>query len=156
MRRSCLIVLPLLAACYTYAPIELATTQPGTEVRARVSAATADQLEPILGSTNRLLVGTVIASSPDTLLVEVPTVLRAEIGGGIQTLHQRVAIPRSGLLEMESRKLDRFRTYAVAGVAAVVVGGFILKATVLDPGKEGTPGGGTPPDLRIPIFFFRH
>jgi hypothetical protein len=145
----------MLAGCYSYAPIEPATTRPGMDVRARITGAMADQLQPLLGSTNRLLTGKVLLSSPDTLLVEVPTILRAEVGSSIQTLHQRVAIPRTGLVEMESRKLDRARTYALTAAGTLLVGGFIIKATVIDPGKEKLPGGGPSPELRIPLILLR-
>lgn len=136
-------VFPLLAACYTYAPIDLASVPPGSSVRARVSGATADQLEPLLGIPDaRLLNGIVIESRADTMILEVPTVLRTDVGGATQTLHQRVSIPRSGLLELEARKLDRFRTVAVVGGSTVLVGAFVIKSLIADPGKEPLPGGG--------------
>jgi len=151
-----LFCLPLLAACYRYAPIDLGAIRPGTEVRARVNATTAEQLEPLLGAASgRLLSGTLISVAADTLVVEVPAVLQAEVGSSIQTLHQRVSIPRSGLLEMESRTLDRTKTYAVAGAAALVVVGYVVKATIIDPGRESPPGGGGGTDFRVPIFFLR-
>jgi len=154
--RGALLSLPLLAACYTYAPIDPGVVRPGTGVRARVNAATAQQLEPLLGaSSGRLLSGTLISFASDTLVVEVPAVIRAEVGSSIQTLHQRVSIPRSGLLEMESRTLDRAKTYAVAGATALVVGGYIIKATIIDPGRESPPGGGGGTDLRFPIFYLK-
>lgn len=149
------VLLPLLGACYSYARIETAELHPGMSVRARVNGATAEQIEPILGiSDARLLSGTLISSTPDTFIVEVPAVYMAEVGSSIQTLNQRVSIPRSGLLEIESRKLNRVKTYAIAGAAAVLVGGYILKSTVLDPGGERPPPGGGGPELRIPIFGF--
>jgi len=155
MRRA-LLCIPVLAACYTYAPIDPGAVRPGSGVRARVSATTADQLEPLLGTSNgRLLSGTLISVAADTLVVEVPAVFRAEVGSSIQTLHQRVSIPRSGLLEMESRTLDRVKTYAVAGAATFVVVGYIVKATIIDPGRESPPGGGGGPDFRLPIFFLK-
>ena len=150
----CVPFLSLFAACYSYTPIETGALQPGMSVRARVTGATADQIEPILGiSSPRLLTGTLISSVADTLIVEVPAVYRAEVGSSIQTLNQRIAIPRAGLLELESRKLDRTKTYVVAGAAAFLIGGYIIKVTVLDPGG-GISGGGGGPELRFPIFSF--
>src|SRR5919197_5552238 len=116
--RRLLVLLPFIGACYTYAPIDPATIAPGMSVRARVSAGTAQQLQPLLGGSDaRLLSGTLISVTADTFIVEVPSVMEAEIGSSFQTLHQRVSIPRSGLLELESRTLDRFKTTVVVGAA---------------------------------------
>jgi len=155
MRRA-LICLPLVTGCYAYVPIETALLRPGMSVRARVSGATADQIEPLLGIPNaRLLRGTLIATGPDTLIVEVPAVLRAEVGSSLQTLYQRVSIPRSGVLELEARTPDRFKTYAVAVGVTAIVAALVLKYAIINPGKENLPGGGGPADFRIPMFHFR-
>lgn len=147
--------LVLLGACYTYAPLETASLEPGMDVRARVSSNMARELSALLGNPDpRLLSGRVIAAG-DTLVLEVPSVLQAEVGSSIQTLHQRVSIPRPMLLEIESRTLDRYKTGIVAGAAGLVVGAYILHSTVLSPGKEGQPGTGGPGELTIPIFRIR-
>jgi hypothetical protein len=152
MRRSLLSVLPLLAGCYTYARMEPAAIRAGTSVRARVSSAAADRLAALLGTTEaRLITGTLIDNGPDTMIVEVPTVMRAEVGSSMQTLHQRVSISRAELLEIETRKLDRFRTGAVVGSAAVVVGAVVIKAIRGDPGTERQPGGGNSGEFRSPF-----
>jgi hypothetical protein len=69
----------------------------------------------------------------------------------MHTLHQRVAIPRAGILELEESRLDRTRTTAVAlaGLAAVVT--VVAKVSVRE-GGGGPPGGGGGPELRFPIF----
>ena len=143
-----------VVACYTYAPLETSTLSPGMDVRARVSSQMARELVPLLGSEPRLLNGKVIAAG-DTLVLEVPSVLQAEVGSSVQTLHQRVSIPRPAVLEVESRTLDRFKTGILAGAAGILVGGYVLRATVLNPGREGQPGGGGPGELTIPIFVRR-
>lgn len=160
MTRRWLIVLavvPALTGCYRYAHVDPSALQPGMGVRARINGATADQIEPILGTPNvRLLTGKLITTTADTLVVEVPAVYRAEVGSSIQTLNQRIAIPRTGLVELESRELDRTKTYVVAGAAAFVIGGYILKSTVLDAGGGGIGGPGGGPELRFSIFALRH
>ena len=138
-----------LLGCYTYAPLETSNLAAGMDVRARVSSQMARELSPLLGSPDpRLLNGKVIAAG-DTLVLEVPSVLQAEVGSSVQTLHQRVSIPRPALLEIESRTLDRYKTGMLAGAAGLVIGGYILRSTVLNPGKEGQPGGGGPGELTI-------
>jgi hypothetical protein len=151
-RRLCPALLLLLAGCYSYATIDPMTTQPGASVRARINAQTADELEPLLGMETRLLSGIVIATAPDTMIIEVPTAASAPSGGAIVRLKQRVSVPRSGLLELESRTLNKGRTAAAAagasaGVTALIIGGYIL-----GPGKEKLPGEPGGPELRLPIF----
>jgi hypothetical protein len=153
MRRTVLFALPFITACYTYAPIESSNLQPGTNIRARVSATTAEQIEPLLGVQDaRLLRGVLIATSPDTMIVQVPTTVRTTVGTSMHTLHQRVSIPRAGILELEESRLDRTRTaaIAVAGVAAVA----IVVAKVSINGRGGGPpgGGGGGPELRFPVY----
>ena len=148
-RQGGVLLLVLLAAgCYSYAPMEASRLQPGASVRMRITAGTAEQIEPLLGRTDaRLLAGTVVSTGTDTLIVEVPTTTRLAGSGTYQALNQRVSIPRTGLLEVESRALNRTRTWIVTGAAAVIVGAIVLRATVEGPGTGGEPGGG-PPELR--------
>lgn len=140
--------LVLLGACYTYAPMQGAALLPGERVRLRVTAVTAEALEPVLGRADaRLLTGEVITAGADTLIVQVPTDVTAVGTGSYQTLHQRVAIPRDAVLEVERRTLDRQRTTVAVGVVTAMLGAVVLRATVLQPGKSGPPGGGSPPEL---------
>jgi hypothetical protein len=152
MRRTVLIALPFVTACYTYAPIEAGHLTPGTSIRARVSASTAEKIEPLLGVQDaRSLRGVLISNGGDTLIVQVPTTVQTTVGSTMHTLHQRVAIPRAGILELEESRLDRTRTTAVAlaGLAAVVT--VVAKVSVRE-GGGGPPGGGGGPELRFPIF----
>ena len=154
--RSLLALLPLLAACYTHAPIEPNTVRAQTNIRARVDAATAEKLEPLLGLRDaRLLTGVVVAASPDTLIVEVPTSVRAEVGSSVQTLRQRVAIPRTSIFELEARRLDRLRTGLVVGSASLVVGALIFRAAVGGPGDDRPPDNGEVFEYRFRLLRFR-
>lgn len=135
--------------CYSYAPIQPATVQPGTEVRARIAAASARQIATLLDTPDaRLLVGTVVHSGADTLLIEVPTSHRVATSGGTVTLRQRVGIARPDVLELEVRTYNRRRTSLVAGAAAVIVGSVLVKTLVLDPGKERLPTDPGGPEFR--------
>ena len=151
--RGTLILLPFLAACYTHAPIEPNALRARTSIRARVDAATAERLEPLLGIRNaRLMSGVVITATPDTLIVEVPTSVRTEIGSSVQTLNQRVAIPRASIFELETRRIDRLRTGLVVGSASLIAGALIFRAVRGEPGDDGPPGGGGPNEIRIPVL----
>jgi hypothetical protein len=156
MRRVLPAVLPLLTACYVYAPIEPAAVSPGTSVRARVSVAGAQRIAPLLGTADaRVLDGTLVDVRPDTMIVQVPTVLQATVGSSRETLHQRLSIPRSDLLELETRKLDRTRTGIVAGSVALIVGTIVIRSLRNDPGREGPAGNNGGADARVPLAGFR-
>jgi hypothetical protein len=153
MRPGLLSLLPLLlAGCYAYAPIKPGRVQPGTNVRVRVSGAAAERLAPLLGASDaRLLSGRLVENRADTMIVEVPTITQASIGTSIEQLHQRLSIPRAELLELETRRLDRWRTAALVGSAAIIVGAVVIRAINGEPGAGNTPGGGGPPEARVPL-----
>ena len=159
MRRLSIAALPLLAtACYTYAPIDANAVRPGTGVRVRVSAAGAERLAPLLGTSreSRLLSGTIVDVRTDTMIVQVPTVTQAgTVGDSFETLYQRLSIPRADLVEIETRRLDRARTGAVAGGMALVVGTLVITSLRGDPGKDGPPGSGGGTDTRLPVWRIR-
>ena len=153
MRRfliSTLPALPLLAACYTYAPLQYSSVREGEGVRLRVTAAFSEKLEPLLGSTDaRVISGILVRALPDTLIVEVPTAVRADIGTGSQMLRQRVSIPKTELVDLEMRRLDSGRTGTIVAVASVGIVVLIVKSLQRDPGHENPPTGGGP-ELRRP------
>ena len=151
--RGSLILLPFVAACYTHVPIEPNALRARTSIRARVDAATAEQLEPLLGIGNaRLVSGVVITTSPDTLIVEVPTSVRAEVGSSVQTLKQRVAIPRASVVELETREINRLRTGLVVGSASLLAGTLIFRAVRGGRGSDRPPNGGEPNERRVPFL----
>ena len=157
MRRLAICILPLISACYTYAPIEPGNIQPGSGVRARVSPAAADRLSLLLGTpSGRVLSGRFVGSYGDTLIVEVPAVVQASYAGSsVETLHQRLSIPRTDLVEIETRRLDRLRTAAATGAVAVIVGAVVLGALNNDRGSDGPPGDGGGNDARLPVLRLR-
>jgi hypothetical protein len=141
----------LLSGCFSYIPAEPGELEPGLSVRARVSPTASARIAPLLGATDaRRLDGTLITRSTDTLVVEVPTVIvdTREFG---RTPNQRISIARSDLVELEIRKLDRWRTVGVVGGAAVVVGLGLVKALKGEPGKEPLPGGSGTDAIAFPL-----
>jgi hypothetical protein len=149
-----LCVVPFTGACFTYAPIEPGDIQPGMGVRARISPAAGERIAPLLGISNpRLLTGTLIASTNDTLIVEVPTAAAEGVSVN-QILHQRVSIARGDLRELESRKLDGARTALLAGAGAAIVVTVLRKVMRGNPASEPLPGGGGTDDI-VPLFQLR-
>jgi hypothetical protein len=150
MRRVSLSILPLFAACYTYAPIDPAAVAPGVDVRARISATAAERIAPLLGSETRVLSGKLIDNGAATMIVEVPSVSQSTASGINETLHQRVSITRADLVELETRKLDRLRTGAIVGGAAILAGSLWINSMRGGPGLDRiSPGGGN--DTRRPL-----
>jgi hypothetical protein len=140
-----------VGACYTYAPIEPSAARAGDGVRARITAPAATRLAPLLGTgETRVLTGKLIENGPNELIIEVPAVVEVGVGSSMQSLYQRVSVTRADVVELEARKLDRFRTGALVAAGVAVLGGVVIKAATSGPGKEPLPGGGST-DSRIPV-----
>lgn len=137
--------------CYSYTRVQAGEVQPGTTVRARISAAAGDRVAPLLGEAPRVLTGKVISDVRDTVIVEVPHVTQAEIGSSVQTLHQRVALSKGEVIEWEIRSLNRPRTYALAGGLTAGAIALLIKSLGGEPGSGRTPGDGGV-DALVPLF----
>jgi hypothetical protein len=152
MKRLALFAPVLLAGCYTYANVDAASVRPGMGVRARVSAAAADRIAPLLGASDaRVVAGTLIDNASGAMLIEVPTSPQVGIGSTGQSLAQRISIAPGELLQLESRKLDRRRTAIVVGAAAVIAGSVAIAALQGGPGLDRPPGGSST-DTKIPLW----
>jgi len=145
------VTLPFVAGCYSYARIEPTEVQPGVAVRARLTTAAGDHVAPLLGSTPRQLTGKLISEGRDTVVMEVPSVTQAAVGSTVQTLHQRVSVPKAGVIEWEIRTLNRPRTYALVGGATAIFAAVMINVLKGDPASERLPGGGGV-DALVPLF----
>ena len=155
VKRLALCAPVLLAGCYTYAPVQPNSLQPGMGVRARISATAAEQVAPLLGvSDARVLTGKLIDNASGTMIVEVPTMVPARAGASAQSLYQRISIAPGQLVELESRQLDRGKTAIVVGAAAIIVGSGAYAAMKGGPGLDRPPGGSST-DARVPLLRLR-
>lgn len=137
------LVAALVAGCYTYTPIELTAAAPGMEVRARVTAGTAQQLAPSLRMSDaRVLSGSVVEIPVDGLTLRVASAPAGAVEAP-DGLFQLVFIKRGELLELESRRLDNGRTRLAVG--AGVVGAVALAATMLRGHSSGESAVTEPP-----------
>ena len=135
-------VVVILGACYTYSPIEPATARPGMNVRTRVTAAESERLAPLLGTSDqRVFAGRLIDSAAETMVVEVPTMVQSATGSSFQTLHQRISIPKTAVVEFEARKLDHVRTGLLVGGTAIVAAAILKHAFNGGPGLDRSPTG---------------
>lgn len=153
-RTGLFVVLLSAAGCYKYEPLEVGSVTPQTLVRARLSVSEAEQLKSIIPSENRVVSGLVVEANPSQLLLELPSARRAQ-AAGLQVLHQRVAISRAGIVELESKKLDRLKTGLLAGAGAAGIVSILFAANVIDTGGEGQPRPEPLPEFRIPLFRLR-
>lgn len=154
MRRPTLLLalsLPHAVACYNYTPTQAGAVPPGAEVRTRITPSASQSIAPLLGTAPRVLTGKLISEGRDTVILEVPAVTQAEIGSSVQTLNQRVSLAKGEVIEWEIRTLDRRRTYALVGGAAVIIGVALVNALKGEPGSEPIPGNGGV-DALIPLF----
>lgn len=158
VRRPALLLaaaIPLATGCYSYRTAQAGSVSPGETVRARITPAAGEQVAPLVGNAARVLTGKLISDSSGAVILEVPSVRQADVGGVLQTLHQRVALARSDVIEWEIRKLDRGRTAALAGAVAVAVGVVLIKSFNSERGNGGTPGGGGS-DALVPVLRISH
>lgn len=154
LRRSALLLLaPLCAGCYTYTTTPLSRLSPGMEVRAHISDAATERLQDVLGHSHGVVDGSVLSSQPDGVMLLVPVALRLQ-GDKLTSLNQRVSLPRSDILEIERRTLDRTRTGLLVAAGVVTVGVLVYGSLRGATSQASTPGGPPPPaPLVVPLPF---
>lgn len=129
------------AGCYRYSAASFESLRIGEPVRARISGAQAERLEPILGFTDRSIEGELLEKADTELVMAVATQLSPEASAGVSRVYQRIAIPRSDLQDIEIRRLDRTRT-SLAALGAVV--GVAAAAAAVSQAIELGQGGSRP------------
>ena len=140
-RPAAAVLLQLLAgACHHYVPGSLVELKPGDRVRTLLTQEQTREFGEFLPRGERALEGTVVEAGSESVLLEVPLLTVAE-GIRVDSYHQRLRIPAPGLADVEVRSLARGRTYALVGIAGVVVG-----AIVWDQVGRARRGGTSPPD----------
>jgi hypothetical protein len=121
-------------------------------VRARLSTEELARLGSVLPTDGRLIEGEVLERSEGEMLLLVP-ITTDVVGARVQTLHQRLRVPDQGVIEVEARRLDRFKTGIVLGASIAAAAG-IATAALAGGFRSDRPGdGGNPADLVIPIGF---
>lgn len=157
LQRLCaLVVLALLggSACYSYRTVSLDAVQARAEVRARLTEPQLQALRDVMPNGDRVIEATVLDKQTDQLLLLVPVASELR-GARVQTMNQRITVPRSGFMELEVRELDRLRT-GIALAAGGAVLGFVVVNIISDavnPGSGGPPGGGG--ELLVPRWNVR-
>lgn len=138
--------------CYSYVPVPMDQVSVGLRARARLSPDEATRLAPVIGREDRLVEGQVIEASEQRLLLAVPTATAVR-GMSAEQFHQRIELPRTGILELEQRQFSRIKTGFAIGGAAVVVGAALVAAfKAIDRNTgEDKPG---PDNIVVPVLRF--
>lgn len=140
--------------CYNYQVAEPGMLEPGGDVRIRLSPEAAERFEEVRMTEDRVMEGTLVEERDGELLVET-SIGRIDPAAGGRILKQVISVPSAEVREVETRSLDRGKTYLVAGVAAGVLAYIVAGQFQDGGGSDGvTPPG--PPESRVPsVRLFR-
>ena len=113
----------LLSACYTSRPLQSPQPAAGTRVVIQLTEQGSEQVAPLVGPRVAVVEGAVESASPVDWAVYVSRVERRDQTEMLWN-RERVMLPRAAFASAEERRLDRGRSYALAGgltLAALVV-----------------------------------
>ena len=143
--------------CYSYVPATVDAVHPGNRVKAMLSAEAQHDVLARTGTHYAVVEGKLLEKDGDRILVSVPTVkVMGEYGS--QSLYQRIDVSRQGIMRIDVRQLDQFRTFGAIGLVGGVAAVLIARALV--EGEPGSPPVNPPPGsdhlrgglLRITVF----
>ena len=154
---AALLFLALSGGCYRYSYVERDTLRPGEEIRVRLNAEEAERVGDILGRDDRVYDGRVLEAPDSSLTLAIRSFI-VQQGGATESGHQRIVVPRSSVVEMQLRTLDRPRTAGaiVVAVAATTAAAIISFKAINGKNDKGTklPGERSrSPGLVIPLRF---
>lgn len=140
------------SGCFAYIPSSPQEIVPGEGVRLRLTAEEAARYLDLRLPSPRIMEGTLVDRTGTELLVE------ASIGSndptrGTRVLMQRVSVPLTGIVDVEEKKLDTFRTGLLVGGGAALAGVLIFRK-LNGIGGEEEPPPDVPEARRIPILRF--
>ena len=147
-------VLATTAACYRYSAVPVTDLSPAMDVRVQLSAVAVDRLRRGPDSVAKLVdgfqvSGTVSELRGDSLVLAVPTTYM-EANVRLQTEIHSLALLRSDLQQVTSRRLDKRRT-TWTGVAIGLAGAAAV-AYVLDHNSRANGSTPKPPDPKESVL----
>ena len=115
-----------LQGCYSVSAVDPAGPQPGTRVVASLTPDGSQQLASQVGPRVIAVEGVLDEATAERLSLRV---VRTEASNQVSTYwnQEEVTIPRPAIAQLRQRRLDRTRSYLVAGA---IVGGALLIATL--------------------------
>ncbi|MFL5566081.1 MAG: hypothetical protein ACJ79B_00195 [Gemmatimonadaceae bacterium] len=144
LRHICFLI-PLLAACYEYAPVQTTSSPIGQPVRLTLTDAGSVNLAAELGPSVEAVGGKLLGDSGNVYLVALSE-SRKRNGIEMDWRGEQVSISKSLVADIQQRQFSRTRTaFLSAGVVTALV---VLERSFWGPGGVfggGPPGGGTGP-----------
>jgi len=150
MHRHLLTFLAVLlsSGCYTFQPAAIEDVLPGQNIRARVTGAYSDTLGVILQRDVRVFEGKVFEAADSSILVDV-SVEAAFRGMRLETLNQRVEIPHTVFVDVETKELSKGRTFMAVAAVVGVISALVIGQVFQDTGGADRPGSGGPQDAVV-------
>jgi hypothetical protein len=140
-----------LTACFTYTPVQVAEVSPGVMARARLSVPAAARVGETVPLAGRMIEGRVVTGDAVSLLLEVPSARDAAGHSGL-TLYQRVQLPLDDVIELELRRVDRWKTGGLVAAGAVAIGFLVVRQFAGGSASSNLPpGGGGPAEVAFPL-----
>jgi hypothetical protein len=149
-----LVLLSVLAAsgCFVYLPSSPQEVSLGEGVRLHLTADEAAKYVDLRLASPRVMDGTVVDRTADELVVDTP-VSASDRTRGTQTLVQRVSVPLTGIVDVEEKKLDTFRTSLLTGGGITVAALALFHHAIGIGGSKPEPTE-EPEARRIPLIRF--
>jgi hypothetical protein len=115
VRRFAVGLVPLVAACYSEAPLTTPTPAPGTRIVAQVTDSGIVALSNALGPGAVEVEGEIAATQPGSWDLRM---VRVDYRGGTSVLWNRelVSVPRSMLVQPVERRFSKRKSWFVAGL----------------------------------------
>jgi len=147
MRVSVLIAAAYLtSACYNFRPLETPIPDAGAYVAATLSDSGSVELARYLGPDVFVVRGRYLGSGADEhgLAVSVAEV-ETKRGDEVSWRGETITLPVDAIASLEVRRLDKGRSYLVAGVGAAGLIATTLAFSLTGSGTQPNPGSGRPP-----------
>jgi hypothetical protein len=131
----------VLSACYTSRPLQTSEPAAGTRVVIQLTEQGSEQVAPLLGPRIGVIEGAVESASPVNWAVYVSRLERRDQTEMLWN-RERVTLPRAAFGSVEERRLDRRRSYALAG--GITLAALVAARVFAGLGSSENGGGGTP------------
>ncbi len=138
----------LLSACFHYVPADGGPMPaPGTDIRATLAAPTPFNLGTVTVNDVRLLEGTVVESSPDSMGVWVKW-LYPPVGEKLDANRVEFYLRRGNVAQLEEWRVSGRQTVLAVGATVGLILGMMAMVSVAR-GNTGGGGGGPPPPPNV-------
>ncbi len=136
----------LLSACFHYVPADGGPMPaPGTDIRATLAAPTPFNLGTVTVNDVRLLEGTVVESSADSMGVWVKW-LYPPLGEKLDANRAEFYLQRGNVAQLEEWRMSGKATAFVVGASVALIAGMLALVSYAK-GTTGSGGGGNPPPI---------